>query len=605
MRHRIRNIVWRELPFSARRGVIGVLRTIDGIEAYLLRLYASLFYSPAWLFVAAVGSVGIVLTILLFFAISQEILAGTSQAASRPVVIEEDLQIAVVDRSLLDSRLCIEDQATARVPYPAEFGFDARYLLADERFTRPAVPMEEFSLPAERPALRPPSRRVSSPVDDQPRDYEFPMPRVEPASSAAPVVSLESPELELDVRLWRQPRGPAYANSPTQVMTAHSVLATARPAARQNWGDVDLWTWYRERPSLNRDVPEYAGDSTLVLESHDESLWEDISAWPNRADVGLKIALYAPTTTATQLPGRSRVTVENSGGDVIRRVELQEPLRPLDRVTAAEPAAALMEGTLYRELRRLRVGQQRSFDLTWTPRSTGDRHHEARVLAEAFVAASVNVTRPVERIAVEPVPERPPVIEFPRAPLQTLPLESELDPVPAFEPPPRRTVPAPVEPLPPIDFGPPPAAQVDPVPDARPKLVCQVSSRPRVARNGIVELEIQIANRGDVPLSNVRIWADLPENLKHQHGGRLEFVVGKLPAGQVQYSVLRVIGESVGISRTRVVAVSSEVESDEKLAVVAIVEPAPGGVIPASATQSRPGCRCDCLKPAEWQTVGF
>lgn len=603
MRHRIRNIVWRELPFSARRGVIRVLRTIDGVEAYLLRLYASLFYSPAWLFVAAAGSVGIVLTILLFFAISQEILAGTSQTASRPVVIEDDLQVAVVDRSLLDSRLCIEDRVPSKVPYPAEFGFDSRYLLADERVTRPNVPVEEFSLPAERPALRPPSRRVTPAADDLPRDYEFPMPRVEPASNAAPVVSLDSPELELDVRLWRQPRGPAYANGPAQVMTAHSVLANVRPTPRQPWGDVDPWTWYRERPQVDRDVPEYAGDSTLVIETHDEALWEDVSAWPNRADVGLKIALYAPTTVGTRIPGRSRVTVENSGADVIRRVELQEPIRPLDRVTAAEPAAALMEGTLYRELRRLRAGQQRTFDLAWTPRTTGDRHHEARVLAEAFVAASVHVTRPVERIAVEPVPERPPVIEFPREPIQALPVEPEPDPIPAFEPPPRRPVPAPVEPRPPIDFGPPPAAQTDPAP--QPKLICQVTSRPRVARQGIVELEIQIANSGDVALSNVRIWADLPENLKHPHGGRLELVVGRLGVGQVQRSVLRVIGEAVGISRTRVIAVSSEVESDEKLAVVAIVEPAPRGAVPASATQSRPGCRCDCLKPAEWQTVGF
>lgn len=582
MQHRLRNIVWRELPYSARRSIVGVLRAIDDFEAFWIGVWRSLTYSPAWIFVAIFGGVGIVLTILLFFLLTQELLAGSTRlAAKRPVV--EPVTWIVTDNNLLDTRLCLDDLPVKPQPYPADFGYGDAIQFADRR-----------------PISRPPARQV---VLDEP---DFTQPQTEdpfpdwPTQPAAMTVEAGQPSLQVAVNHIRPGKVPTIPLAPAQVLTAHS-LSDLVANIRIDEFLPDDWASYRNRlPALPAEP--YAGDRSVTIAATEELNDDDFTAWPNQADVGLHLELYAPQQTAVAVPQRSRLTIENIGDDTIRRIELQEPVQPLGLVTQANPPAALADGVLYRELRRLGARRTKSLDVEWTPQSAGSHQHLANVLAEAYVAAMVDVrsTQP-ERIAIEPAVRMEPVAP----PLEEpLPMEEPAAPVPEPAPqpeprrPPRRSAPAviPVVPEEPAFDPVPPAASI-PVPTSEKAIVCRVAHASHVALHDVTEVEIEVENTGNVPLNAVKILAAIPENLRHKHGDRVEYAVGNLPAGQVRHAVLRLVGHSSGTATTRIVAVSQEVTSNDAQAVLAISDqdnrPTEKPVAPLKKRKA-PCCGCDC-----------
>jgi len=577
VQHRLRNIVWRELPYSARRSIVGVLHAIDDFEAFWIGVWRSLTYSPAWIFVAICGGVGILLTILLFFLLTQELLAGgTRLATKRPVV--EAVTWIVTNNDTLDTRLCLDDLPTKPQPYPADFGYGDAIQFAERR-----------------PVSRPPARQVviEEPDFSQPRtDDPFPD---WPTQPAAMIVEAGQPSLQVAVNHIRPGRIPATPLAPAQVLTARS-LTDLIANIRIDENLPDDWSRFRDRLPAAAAEP-YLGDRSVMIAAAEELNGDDFTAWPNRADVGLRIELYAPQNMGVAQAGQSRVTIENLGDDTIRRLEIQEPTQPLGMVTQAEPPAALNESVLYRELRRLGARRSKSLSVEWTPQTTGSLQHQARILAEAHVAASVDIrgTQP-ERIAIEPAVRMEPVVVPIEAPVPEPALEPE--PTPEIRRPPRRSVPAatPVVPAdPPVEVTPPAAAST--APDPQPAILCRVSHASHVVVNGMTEVEIEVENTGNVSLKAVKIFAAIPENLHHQHGDQVEYAVGDLAAGQVRRAVLRVVGQSAGVSTTRILAVSQETTSNDAQAVLDITDhpqPPVRQALPAVVKPKAARCNCDC-----------
>ncbi len=605
MRHRLRSVVWRELPYSARRSLVGVLRTLDNFEDFVLRVWRSFRYSPEWIFVAIVGGIGIVLTILLFFLLAQELMRGPRVELVRPII--DPLVPVAQAAGALDSKLCLLEIPRPRVSYPAEFDF-SRVQLAHE---------------GQPPTRQPPRRRT-------PIVEEFPAP------------SSELAEVEVDVSFWHQPLDPSRLGATIQVLKAASEFG--RPPAPLDvpaWGD-DPWNRARRKRAVaTAEPPPYPGDTRVMLTVAQEPAWDDFSAYPIRADIGMQVELHAPLTANAREAERSRLVIKNTGPDTIRRIEVQEPVRPLEMVTHAEPPAALTDGILYRELLRLGRGREKSLELQWTANGTGDRHHEARVLAEAFVAASVDVIREPARIAQEPEAPIDPAFEFEPEPTPTpepipepapdpavgpLPVIEEPRERPAYRPPSRRpklpvTAEPEVVPTPePADFGAPPATADQPIdPEFAPEpapvvevvpapaerivspppapipgpstiLACRVTGDSEVALHDVNAWEIEVSNTGSTPLSDVRIWADLPDGVIHQHGRKLELRVGELAVGATHKATLRVIGGEVGVVTAKIQAVAREAASPFTPAVLAITEPTG----PAEPKLLPAKCECRC-----------
>lgn len=579
MQHSFRSRVWRELPYSARRTIVGVLRTIDDFEAFCRAVWRSLTYSPAWIFVAICGAVGIVLTILLFFLLTQELLAGTSARSQLQPLVEEVASV-VSDRNDLDSRLCLDDIPIKPQPYPAEFGYGDAIQFADRQPTR-----------------RPPARQVVLDVPDftQPIDND-PFPDW-PTQPAGMTVEAGAPALQVAVNHALPRNAPSIPLRPAQVLTARSLAEFVSNLRIDEFSPNlhDAWSSYRALPKSTKDEP-YSGDRSVTLSASEELNDDDFTAWPNRADLGLRLELQAPLQSVVGSYGRSEITIANIGDDTIRRIEVQEPIQSLGLVTHAEPPAMLNGGTLYRELRRLGAQRSKSLSLDWVTPTAGSYQHTAQVLAEAYVAAMVDVrgTQP-ERIAIEPATRLEPTV---------IPLDDpapEPEPVPESRPeprrPPRRSAPveSPVVPEDPPSFTPPPAAAAL-EPEPQKSIVCRVHHESQVDLNAMTELQIVVENTGNVPLNAVKIQAEIPGKLRHKHGEHVEYAVGDLAAGQVHHAVLRVVGQTAGTSTTRIIAVSQEVSSNDASATLDITVPNR----PMQAAPSRPAARpsiprgCEC-----------
>lgn len=567
MRHRFRTAVWRELPFSARRAIIGTVRSLEELERVLIDFWHNLYYSPAWLFVAISGSVGIVLTILLFISLSRELMARAEGRTAAPRIDFAELDDERPVR--WDTRLCLDDSTVASVQYDADFAFGR------------SLPPLRVSRPVERlPVREPVAVAPSAPAE----------PRVIP------------PRLEPLVEILRQPQEPVVR---PEILAARSELAELN--LRDVTRDPDGWDRGRRRAPTVETTAEptpYAGDPELnVALDEEDDVWSDLTAWPNRADVALRIELHTPERAAVGQAGQSRVVIRNDGDDTVHRIQLSETLPLLPLVTGAHPEARVRDNLLDREFRRLRSGRERNLDLSWFARSRGDHQHEARVLAEAVVSATVVVEAGRDPITTipEPVPEDPPVeapiepepprVRFPRrepipdrppvpAPAESAPIEEEPDPAPVAAPPPTTVR------IPPRRRAPVPA------------IACRVKSTPTVSLHQVVELQVEVQNTGETPLHNVRIWADVPKALKHRHGEKLEYPVGKLEPGQVHHSVLRVVGEQAGAAVAAFRVISDEnirADATGKVAVTApkLAKP-PAIAKPARPVLTTPTCPCEC-----------
>ncbi len=573
MRHRLRNVVWRELPFSARRAIINTVRAVDDFERAVYLFWQNLRYSPAWLFVAVMGSAGIVLTVLLFITLSRELLARAEGRSAAPRIDYAELDPAQPPR--WDTRLCLENEGLASIPYDAEFAFRGK--LPPLTISR-AVPEPE----------RTPEIAIASPVPPVDR----------PA---------ERPQLAPIVEFLRQPH---LAVIRPEILTAFSEMADIADRALN--AVPDGWDRGQRRAKTETSIPvPYSGDSELMSAAEDpDDVWADPTAFANRADVALRVQLHAPKTAATGQAGQSHLVIRNDGSDMIRRIQLGETQSLLPLVVDAHPGARLNSGLLEREFRRLRPGRERTLGLNWFARDPGDHRHEAIILAEAVVAATVQVEAdaPLEpETTPETAPEEPPVLR-PRP-------RSVIDPV--------EELPAP---RPPAPKSPEPAAEVEiqPVPKEEPQRVvipprtrtphpaiaCKVKSTSAVKLNEVVELKLEVTNTGETRLSDVRIWADVPGALKHRHGSQLELAVGELQPGQVHHAVLRVVGQQAGSATATFRVVSAENIKANALGQVAVVAPKPVKAAPvakpARPKLTTPTCPCECgVSPVVWAGYEF
>jgi hypothetical protein len=558
---RIRNAVWRELPFSARRALIGAVRTLDRWEDRVHRCWRSLIDSlddsPAWLFVAIVGTIGVILTILLFFSLTREALAARSTGGLSVRVIEP-AEIPVHATNELDSRLCLETPPLKPLPYPAEFNFTGGALLADEPVRRP-----------------PRTRSQPAPVEEMPPWDEVPAPPRKPRETrtvtsrpevTVPEFDTGRPDLIVDVDWDRERRHLAMErDEPTEVSARSAdVDAESRPRLAVLGGaDRDGWSWFRERFGSLKTPRAYSGEAIPVANALPEDLSElDATTIASRVDVALQLELYAPEHATLQQAGRSHIVVRNAGDDTIRRLELREETQPLELITAAEPAASLTDGVLSRELRNLRRGRERTLGLEWFPQSSGRRTVAAQVLGEAVVAALVQVEREPEP-SPEPEPAR---------------VREEPPPLPRRSPPPV------VEPVP----EPEPMAEPEPAPQSiirrpprkptrvttKPGLECQVKNDAQVAVRAMTELQFAVRNTGDTDLQDVRIWVTLPATLAHRQGSRLEHTIGDLAAGQSYTARLRVVGAQPGPAQARVQALAADDVTSEATATLQVIAPA-------------------------------
>lgn len=565
MSNRLRNVIWREIPFSARRAIISSVRALDDFERAMIYFWRNLYYSPAWLFVAVSGSVGIVLTILLFISLSKELVARAEGRLAAPRI-----EVAELDPFLpskWDTRLCLDDGKVASVPYDAEFAFGR---------TLPPLAVNRRPPVVDIMPVRPPREVVPPRMDHDP---------------VPPTV----PRLTHEVELLRHPTEPVVR---PEISIARSELAELN--LRDVMQEPDGWDRGRARPVAKLDAPPaYAGDPELnVAIAESDNVWDDPTLWPTRSDVGLRIELHAPKNAAVGETGQSHVVIRNDGGDTIQRIELRESIPMLPMLTDAFPPARLRDDWIDREFRRLRPGRERSMSLSWYPVSPGEYQHEAQVLAEAVVAATVLVEAPDEPMPAEPVMEDPPVEVpiTPELPPRRTPVRPP-EPIPA-EPEPE-AVPEPVAEPRPVPVESPPVVRIPPRrKEPAPAIACRVKSTPTVKLNSVLELKVEVQNTGDTALHNVRIWADVPASLRHRHGSKLEYPVGELAPGQVHHSVLRVVGEKSGAAVATFRVVSDENIQANATGKVAVTAPKPAkpAVIakPVRPVLTTPTCPCEC-----------
>ncbi|HET6423769.1 MAG TPA: hypothetical protein VFG20_08815, partial [Planctomycetaceae bacterium] len=426
------------------------------------------------------------------------------------------------------------------------------------------------------------------------------LPEPEPVAVVTPVKRdlpepvIEPPRLESFVEWLRQPHQPVVR---PEILTALSAMADL--VERTMSDQPDGWDRGRDRPKAELEIPvAYAGDPELNTAAVDEDdVWSDPTAYGNQADVALRVQLHAPQQAGVGQAGHSEVLVRNDGKDPLRRVLVTESMALLPFVTGAHPSARLHDGLLEREFRRLRPGRERSAGLDWFAREPGVRQHEVIVLAEAIVAATVQVEAGEKEVPLEA--EVAPEIAPRERPKRII---EPVEEVPVTRPPePRKPDP---EPAPIVEKTPEPQPVPEPVvapPRPRPlhpAVACKVKAAPAAKVNDVVELKLEVQNTGETALSDVRIWADVPGSLKHKHGSQLELAVGALEPGQVHHAVLRVVGQQAGAATATFRVVSKENIKANAIGKVAIVAPKPVKAAPVVKSVkprvTTPACPCEC-----------
>jgi len=573
VRHGFRTRVWRELPFSARRAILSTLRTVDQIDEWLAEAWKSFQESPAWLLVATAGMFGLVLTVLLLFAPPQP-----APAKSVRTVPPREHSLARTpprkNPGELDSRIEIAERPATPRSYPAEFLFVEGDHDRSRRSTTPALRQPQpaelsgAALPGEVP---PPSSTKPRTDDVVPWD-EPPLVRRRSAPSnvlvdeETPARESARPDVQPLVTFWRHATATASPSDITLLRVQAvppEVLSRAQdPLA----GRADGWTVAAARASPAVELPvRYAGepvddsDTVVGAGASLEDPWDVVQDWPTQTEVAVRLELRAPEAVRLAHPQRSELVIRNLGSETVRRVQVREQLTGLDVVTQAFPGGVVRGDVLERELRRLRPRRERTLELDWWPTSAAARYHAAQVLIEAAVAASVDVRAAVTEPADQP--------------------HSSRDAAPSGES--RERLPA-VEAAPEPGPGESELPAAEPEVRVRPRPEVQVSVRGTrtVRRSEVAEVVIEVRNTGNVPLHDVRIWADVPPALVHRHGPQLEYEAGSLAPGESHVTVLRVLAGQAGlaVAGLRVIsAEQAEAETEVRLTVLDQNAAAPPG----------------------------
>lgn len=252
------------------------------------------------------------------------------------------------------------------------------------------------------------------------------------------------------------------------------------------------------------------------------------------AEVALRLELYAPETVLAGRLHESSLRVVNEGPSPVSLVRVRESLAELETVTDAIPDARINHDMLERDVRNLAPRRERQLGVTWLPNSEGARVHRAAVTMHAAVGVTTNV-----------VPPEPPAVEQPQ---------------PAAEPEPMSE----------------PMREPEPAAELHPAIDCAVKHVERATVGDMVELEIVVNNTGDTALTDVRIFVEVPAELKHRQGAEVEYEVGSLPRRGSRKATLRLLADAPGKATCRVHALAHEdVEAKARAVIEVAAKPAP------------------------------
>lgn len=487
---RLRTLVWREMPPCVRRLGIAWSRRLFYVELFLGRLYRSWTKSPTWNFVAVAGTLGILLTVLLFLAPwgSESAANGAAKRLTAPT-----------SRPAweLDARL-VEIESTESEQYPIEL------LPAQNRRSRRTT-----SLAADEEV---PVRRHRTSRRDEPILPEFAEESVEIAfphrhrRAPEPVTSFDddwfdvekssSPDLGLDVEVLVPKR-----RTRRDRIVADAVLGTGRSlppdieiASRKHRRDRnDDWT-ASDPDRIVREEREFSAEfvDDAIPASHADRLlgsaWEPVpfpETAPTTADVAMEIWWNRRTNRRRSEP---KLSMRNVGENAIARIDILPGLLPTFDLSAATDVQT-------QSISALAARQEESVTLPLGSIHRRSRKNLVSVLVTTFVGGTTRVV--AERI--EPVATS---------------ARSELP-----EPPPRKR------------------REIRREPD-RPHLQMSVGKPGRLPREKMVSVPIRVLNDGNVPLSDVVILANIPATLEHEHGRQVHYRLGRLEPGQLRHSTL-------------------------------------------------------------------
>lgn len=485
MQPRLRTLVWKEMPPCVRRFAIGWSRRLLYAEMFLGRLYVSWTKSPTWNFVAIAGTIGIVLTILLFL---------TPWDAEADAEASSTQKIAQKSRPAweLDSRL-VAIRTEQEPPYPVEFLFarDSRSVgkpssVASERRSRrrtrdaaedqPLMPLFE-SEPAE-PVF---AVRPRKPRDREPeRDFDW-------TASEEP----QPPDLLFESEIVPPSRRRRRESIETEMTwTGRTQPPDAQIKLRRSRFDIDdPWQPYDVARVAHEDTfgSDPFGDSLAVPASHaDRPLgnpWEPLAipdAASETADVQLELSWDRTPSRRRRDP---QLHVRNLGSDPIARIDVISG--PLPKTKLSVPATFLTQA-----LSDLTPGSDESVPLP---------QRVVSVLITAFVGGTTRV-HPAVAERREPI----------REPMEARPI--------------------------PVRVRAKPQASVR-APD-RPHLSMTTGKPGRLPQDNMVSVPIRVLNDGNVPLYDIVILAKIPATLEHEHGRNVHYRLGQLQPGEQRTATL-------------------------------------------------------------------
>ncbi len=379
--------------------------------------------------------------------------------------------------------------------------------------TEPAMNMNDSPIPYSvepRPSIAPPIERLppernTTPArvpGSDPLDSLFPsVPNATPPPPrpvTEPKRATIEPTEQFEIHVLALPPGdPATFELSSRV---HLPDRLTRPTliARDRWERTTGATMeiaapvrsYRERLSeetrrqLEADLsdgPESDNVPVLTAGNREDHLREH--------ELDVSVEKRSPSEVAANLPTHYEIWVHNHGAKPVESVDVDDNVPPTHRVIAVNPPALFDRDTLRWRLRNLRPNELRKLTVELVPTETGTIETFASVKATITVSSSTNVeAQSASNLRPEAIPSIP-----------STPNVHEVSP----------------EPRPPI---------------VRLRLDVDAPDRLRVGQPcGIV---FTVTNAGNQQVEGIWLRTSLPETLTHRIGQRLEYIVGRLAAGE-------------------------------------------------------------------------
>jgi len=381
---RLRTLVWREMPPFVRRMYLAWSRRFYYFDLFLAQLYLSWTKSPTWNFVAFAGTLGILLTILLFLIPWQpeRTSIGARTTSKRRPAWE------------LDARLLSVSKPPPQ-DYPVEFLFDhrSRTQLADE----------------------PPPRRRRTPVVTEPDADWF-------TEQPQPVVSAKPPRFDWDIEVVTAPRRAVREPDVAEVSwTARTDSPRSSTRDEQGWDDLpaDLWQPFdesrlaRDRNSFRDEFNDHQTVGASVTGEPIGELWRPV-AMPEGADSLVEVDLELSWNRATS---RRRLS---TGPQLFLRNLSSQPMTRIDVLAGYMPDIDAVASHYTQAVNEFPPGEELAVLWPVTAAQRGSSSSVISVLVTTFVGGMTEVgplfTERPDVPKWEPAPDVVPVRPAPRNP---------------------------------------------------------------------------------------------------------------------------------------------------------------------------------------------